>query len=66
MTIFLDKLEETLKNPDNIIQHKKGELFDFYKHYKHGKQNLKFLKVVVKYLNGDGFVLSSYFVRRIN
>lgn len=65
MTNYLDEIKETLINPTKIIPHIKGNLFDYYKYHKQGKE-LKFLKVIVKYLNGDGFVLSAYFVQQIN
>ncbi|GAI26275.1 unnamed protein product, partial [marine sediment metagenome] len=35
---------------------------DYYKYYKNRKQ---YLKVIVNYLNGNGFVISAYFVRNI-
>jgi len=35
----------------------------YYKHFKHRKESTKYLKVIVKYLNGGGYVLSSYFVK---
>jgi hypothetical protein len=66
MANYLNEIEETIKNPDKIIQHNFGNLFDYYKYYKNRKDNLKFLKVIVKYLNGDRFILSAYFVKYIN
>ena len=62
MSNYLNEVNETITAPDKIIPHTKGELFDYYKYYKHRKDKLKFLQVVIKYLNGDGFVLSTYFV----
>ncbi len=38
---------------------------NFYKYFKHKKQKSKFLKVVVKYLNGEGFIISAHFLREI-
>lgn len=64
MANYLEEIKETLIFPTKIVQHPKGNLFDYYKYYKQ-RQELKFLKVVVKYLNGDGFVLSAYFVPQI-
>ena len=66
MSNYLGEVEETTKMPQKIIPRDIGNLFDFYKHYKHKKGKLKFLKVVVKYLNGEGFILSAYFVTDIN
>ncbi|MBU1252026.1 MAG: hypothetical protein KJ905_03520 [Nanoarchaeota archaeon] len=66
LTSYLEKLKETLNDPDKIMPHEFGRLFDYYKYYKHQSGGAKFLKVVVKYLNGDGFILSAYFVKHIN
>ena len=66
MDKYLEEIKETLNYPMKIVQHKEGELYDYYNYYKHRKSKNKFLKVVVKYLNGDGFVLSAYFVSYVN
>ena len=65
MDKYLEDIKNTLTNPDKIVPHDDGELFDYYRYYKHRKSHLKFLMVVVKYLNGKGFVLTSYFVPKI-
>nr|MBI4156490.1 hypothetical protein [Candidatus Woesearchaeota archaeon] len=66
MTNYLKEVEETIKSPQKIISHDMGDLFDYYNYFKHKKGKLKFLKAVVKYLNGKGFILSAYFVTHIN
>ena len=66
MSNYLVDVEETTKNPKKIVRRDIGEIFDFYNYYKHKKGKFKFLKIVVKYLNGDGFILSAYFVTHIN
>ena len=66
MSDYLAEVEETTRNPQKIIGRYIGNLFDFYNYYKHRKGKLKFLKIVVKYLNSDGFILSAYFVTHIN
>ena len=66
MVNYLADVEETIKNPVKIVPHDFGNLFDYYRYYKNRKNKLKFLKAVVKYLNGEGFILSSYFVTHIN
>lgn len=63
MTNYLEEIKQTLIQPDKIV----GSLYDdskkkYYKYYKDRKQ---YLRVIVKYLNGDGFVISAYFVRNI-
>ncbi len=66
MTNYLEEVKETIKNPEKVISHEIGNLFDYYKYSKNIKNKLKLLKVVVKYLNGEGFILSAYFVTRVN
>jgi len=61
----IEEIKGTIKNPDKIVPHDCGDLYDYYKYYKHRKSHLKFLMIVVKYLNGKGFVLTAYFVPRI-
>ena len=60
-----EEVSETLKNPDNVFADEREKVTIFYKFFKNKKQKSKFLRVVVKYLNGSGFVMSAYFVRNI-
>ncbi|MBS3071581.1 hypothetical protein J4408_01185 [Candidatus Pacearchaeota archaeon] len=61
----IEKIKETLRTPLRIDSHKEGELYDYYGYYKDRKKKAKFLQVVVKYLNGEGFVITAYFVEHI-
>jgi len=65
MSNFLNEIKETIENSNKIVPHEIGNLFDYYGYYKHRKDKLNFLKIIVKYLNGAGFILSSYFVKKI-
>ena len=60
-----DQIKETLSNPDNILdpQDIDEQKRYYYKYYKHRNSPNKFMLVVVKYLNGFGFVISAHFVR---
>jgi len=61
MTNYLEEIKETLTKPDKIISSISDEnKVNYYRYYKKEK---KFIKVIVKYLNGDGFIVSSYFTR---
>lgn len=67
MTNFLEEIKETLEKPDKIID---SNIFDekvkyYYKYYKNVKFRNKYLLVVVKYLNGNGFIISAFFERYI-
>jgi len=65
MENYLEDIKSTLENPLKIISHDCGDLYDYYTFHKNKKSNSKFLMVVVKYLNGTGFVLTDYFVQQI-
>ncbi len=62
MTNYLSEIKETLFKPDKIIDSQYDRKVNYYRYYKNRKQHLK---VVVKYLNGVGFVITSYFVANI-
>ena len=61
----VEKIKDTLMNPLRIVSHEIGELYDYYSYHKDRKKKAKFLQVIVKYLNGEGFVITAYFVRKI-
>ena len=65
MENYIEEIKDTLKNPLKIISHEAGGLYDYFNYYKNRRQKAKYLQVVVKYLNGHGFVLTAYFVRHM-
>ncbi len=64
MTDYLEEIKETLSNPDKIIRSVYEDNKVLY--YKYYKSRRKFLRVIVKYLNSKGYVITSYFVENIN
>ncbi len=60
-----EEIYETLKKPDSIILDEREDVENFFKFFKHKKQKSKFLKVIVKFLNNEGFVITAHFVRSI-
>ena len=61
-----EKVIETLEKPDKIINSLKDEETNYYyKHYKNLSSPYKFMRTLAKYLNGEGFIISSHFVRAI-
>ncbi len=58
-------IKETVTNPQKISLRESSNLADYYIYYKHAKSSSKYLKVAVKYLNGEGYVITAYFVRYI-
>ncbi len=62
-----DKIIETLEKPDKITLSTRDEdVRYYYKYYKHISHKYKFLRVIVKHLNGEGFVISAQFISKIN
>ena len=63
MTNYLEEIKETLIKPDKIT----ASIYDENKrdYYKYYKDNSRYLRVIVRYINGKGFVITSYFVRNI-
>lgn len=63
MTNYLGEIKQTLIKPDKIIiSIHDDDKVNYYRHYKNRKQ---YLKVIVNYLNGEGFVITAYFARNI-
>ena len=63
MSDKLEQVKQDLINPLLIVPHKFDDTMrNYYRYYKERKQHLK---IIVKYLNGGGFIISAYFVREI-
>ena len=66
MAAYLEEIKETLSKPDAIREYGIDEnVRYYYKYFKHIKSKNKYLLVIVKYLNGEGFIIKSYFESRI-
>ena len=65
MTNYLEEIKITLEKPLKIISQEKGGLVRYYSYQKHRKHPEKYLRIIVKYLNGDGFMMTAHFVRNI-
>ena len=60
------EIEEIIKNPLIIITDEEDERVRYYyKYYKNIKQKAKYLLVSVKYLNGGGYVITSFYTDKI-
>ena len=63
MTNATERIRETLEKPDRTETIDTTEKVIFYfKHYKSRKQ---YLFVSVKYLNGEGFIITSFYTDKI-
>ena len=62
----IDKIQETLSNPDKVIRSKTDPDVElFHKHYDITPVTEKYLCVVVKAVAGDLFILTTYFADTI-
>ena len=59
-------IKETIKNPQKTTVYTLDKDIQYhYKHYKNRKSKARYLRVIVKYLNGEGFIITAYFVMGI-
>ncbi len=66
MASYLEEIKETLIKPDKITDYSLDEnVRYYYQFFKHINSKNKYLLVIVKYLNGEGFVIKAYFESKI-
>ena len=58
-----EEIKNVLQKPDLILPHKFDEKSRNY--YKYDKSEKAYLLIAVKYLNGDGFVITSFYTKYI-
>jgi|SRR3989344_3717592 len=62
----LDNIKDTIENQINKKYSEEDSFVRyFYKYFKQNKVEEKYLLVAVKYLNGEGFVITSFFTNKI-
>ncbi len=62
----IEKIKETLQDPDKITDYSYDQnIRYYYKYYKNQDSKAKYIRIVVKYLNGDGFIVTAHFIDRI-
>lgn len=59
------EIKNTLEKPLLITKGDNENTRYYYRYYKYIQQKERFLIVVVKYLNGKGFILTSFYVDRV-
>ena len=63
---YLEEIKSTLKNPLKITDYGLDEGMQYYyKQIKNKEPPYNYLLVVVKYLNGEGFIVTIYFEKQI-
>ena len=65
MMNYLKEIQGTINKPIKIILQKKGNLYRYYNYIKHRKHPEKYLRIIVKYLNNHGFILTAHFVKNL-
>jgi hypothetical protein len=66
IAIYINEIKETLQKPDAITKSETDENVRFYyKYYKYLISPHKYILVIVKYLNGDGFIITALFEKNI-
>ena len=61
-----EKIIETLEKPDKITNSpEENETKYYYKYYKNLPSPFRFMRAITKYLNGEGFIISSHLVKTI-
>ena len=63
MTNKIENIKETLVRPTKITMFEFDPKVRFY--YRHYKERREYLFVSVKYLNGEGFVITSFYTDKI-
>jgi len=60
-----EKLRETLKYPDFIAYNESEDTYRYYKLFPETPVSSKHVLVITKHLNGDGFIITAFFLRKI-
>ena len=64
LTNYLDEIKKTIESPVKIEDYDEETAY-YYSYLKDRNSEAKYILVIVKYLNGTGFVITSYFVKNI-
>ncbi len=66
MSAYLEEIKETIIHPNKITNYSLDKDVHYYcRYFKHVTRKGRFLLVIIKYLNGHGFVIKTYFERKI-
>lgn len=59
----VEEIKQVLINPIKILQSDRDSSVGWY--YLHKKQRKRYLKVAVKYLNGEGYIITAHHTTKI-
>tara|TARA_Y100000310_G_scaffold339442_2_gene432090 strand:- start:1124 stop:1429 length:306 start_codon:yes stop_codon:yes gene_type:complete len=65
VTSHYEDIIDTIKNPLKITPSYEETKYYYFKYLKHKTGSAKYLKVIVNYLNGEGFIITALFDRKI-
>ncbi|MAH07117.1 hypothetical protein CMI38_02610 [Candidatus Pacearchaeota archaeon] len=66
MNKYLNEIKETVEDPIKTLPHESSEeLKKYFTYLKHREHPNRYLRVIIKYLNGDGFIITAHFTRTI-
>ncbi len=63
MTNQVERMRETLQRPDAILNSSTDQQVHYY--FRYYKERREYLFISVKYLNGDGFIITSHYTDKI-
>lgn len=59
------KIKETLQEPDFVLYSERDDNYQYHKFYSETPVSEKYLLVVVRQLNDEGFVITAFFLRKV-
>jgi hypothetical protein len=62
----LDNLRETLSSPESVFYVPYEDTYHYYRLYPQTLVGSKYMLVIVKHLNGEGFVITCFYARKIS
>ena len=60
-----NKIIETLNNPDIVFYSNKDDVYHYCKLFQKTPVSKKYLLVIVKHINGEGFIITAFFVSKL-
>lgn len=62
---YFEEIKKTLEKPIKIIPKENENMKEYYSYQKNRNFPEKYLRLIFKYLNGDGFIITAHFVRNV-
>jgi len=57
-----NEIRHTIEKPLKFVDEGKNKFF-YFQYFKHRKSPEKYLRVIIKYLNGEGFVVTAHTIK---